>query len=143
MRVKDNTLVDELSDFTKVQSKTGDWKIATHDSRSAKEDAARAAGTAGATLEYQLPTAITGFRVFVFFPGAENDPQFSVAGRDGTFHAVTVAKDSYFHGAGEYGYWKPILFHAEKLSGATVLKIEFTGEAQVGRVEISHQALSP
>jgi mannan endo-1,4-beta-mannosidase len=141
VRVKDDTLVDELSDFTNVQSKTGDWKIATHDSRSAKEDAARAAGTTGATLEYQLPTTITGFRAFVFFPDTENDPQFSVAGRDGIFHALTIAKESYFHGAGEYGYWKPVLFHAERLSGGTVLKIELTGAAQIGRVEISHQAL--
>lgn len=141
VRVKESTLVDELSDFAKLQSKTGDWKIATHDSRSAKEDAARAAGAAGATLTYQLPTAITSFRVSVFFPGAENDLHFSVRDSDGIFRAFTVQKESYFHGAGEYGYWKPILFHAEKLSGGTVLKIELTGETQIGRVEITHRAV--
>jgi mannan endo-1,4-beta-mannosidase len=54
-----------------------------------------------------------------------------------------VQKEIYFHGAGEYGYWKPVLFHAEKIHGGNFLKIELTGETQIGRVEIFHPALSP
>jgi hypothetical protein len=46
-------------------------------------------------------------------------------------------------GAGDYGFWEPVLYHAENIgSGAKFLKIELTGETQIGRVEIIH-ALEP
>ena len=143
VNVKSDTLVDELADFTRVRAKTGDWKIASRDCRSAKEDANRAAGGAGDSLVYQLPNAITGFRVLAFFPKAEADPKFWLAGQDGIFHEISVTKQNRFHGAGEYGYWKPVEFAAKKLAGGTSLKIELAGETQISRVEISHPALSP
>ena len=142
VNVKSNTLVDELADFTRVQSKTGGWKTASRDCRSAKEDANRAAGGAGDSLVYQLPNEITGFRVLVFFPKEENDPKFSLAGKDGIFREISVTKQNRFHGEGEYGYWKPVEFDAKKLAGGTSLKIELAGETQLSRVEISHPALS-
>jgi mannan endo-1,4-beta-mannosidase len=134
-------LVDELADFSKLNSHSGDWKIADRDCRSAREDAHRAAGVAGSALIYQLPSAIQNFRVFAFFPKAENDLKFSVSADGKIFQAVAAQKETYFHGAGEYGYWKPVLFHAQAVGGGTYLKIELTGETQISRVEISHLAL--
>ena len=136
------TLVDELTDFSKVNSQRGVLKIASHDCRSAKEDAYRAAGTSGDVLVYQLPNAVQSFRVSAFFPKDESDVKFSVSEDGQNFQAVAVQKEIYFHGAGEYGYWKPVLFHAGKIHGGNFLKIELTGETQIGRVEISHPALS-
>jgi hypothetical protein len=141
--VKSDTLVDELANFTKVQAKTGAWKIADRDCRAAKEDAHRAAGAAGDALVYRLPDAVTGFRVFVFFPKSEHDPRFLLPDGDGQFREIAVRKNDYFRGAGDYGYWKPVEFAADNLSGGAALKIELTGETQIGRVEISHPALSP
>ena len=92
------------------------------------------------TLIYELPNAVESFQVFAFFPKDESDVKFSVSDDGKTFHEVTAQKEIYFHGAGEYGYWKPVLFHAEKMSGGNSLKIELTGETQIGRVEISHPA---
>ena len=69
--------------------------------------------------------------------------KFSVSDDGENFHDIAAQKEIYFHGAGEYGYWKPVLFHAEKITGGKFLKIELTGETQIGRVEISHPALSP
>ena len=137
------TLVDELDGFSKIHAQSGDWKLATRDCRSAKEDADRAAGTAGAALIYQLPNEVQSFRVSGFFPKEESDVKFSVSDDGQSFHEVAVQKEIYFHGAGEYGYWKPVLFHAEKIHGGNFLKIELTGETQIGRVEIFHPALSP
>ena len=137
------TLVDELDGFSKIHAQSGDWKLATRDCRSAKEDACRAAGTAGAALIYQLPNEVQSFRVSAFFPKEESDVKFSVSDDGQSFHEVAVQKEIYFHGAGEYGYWKPVLFHAEKIHGGNFLKIELTGETQIGRVEIFHPALSP
>ncbi len=138
--VKNDTFVDELADFSRVHSKTGDWKIASRDSRSTKEDAHRAAGTAGNALVYELPDAIEGFRVFAFFPKDEHDLKFSISDDGQSFHENAAQKEIYYHGTGEYNYWKPILFHAEELHGGNFLKIELTGETQIGRVEISHSA---
>lgn len=141
--VANATLVDELADFSKVSSQSGDWKLATHDSRAAKEDAHRAAGTAGDVLIYRLPTAVESFRVFANFPNEVSDVKFSVSADGVNFHDVAAQKEIYFHGAGEYGYWKPVLFHAKKIGGGNFLKLELTGETQLGRVEISHPALTP
>ncbi len=138
--VQADTLVDELADFSKVQTRTGAWKIASHDCRSAKEDACRAAGVAGDALVYRLPDNVLSFRVFAFYPTEESDLKFSLS-RDGqNFHDVTAKKAVYFHGAGEYGYWKPVMFHAKGLRGGKYLKIQLAGETQISRVEISHQA---
>ena len=68
--------------------------------------------------------------------------KFSVSDDGQNFQAIAAQKEIYFHGAGEYGYWKPVLFHAEKIRGGKFLKLELTGETQIGRVEISHPALT-
>ena len=141
VQVKSATLVDELGDFSKVSLQSGSWKIADRSCRSAKEDAYRASGTTGDVLIYQLPNDVQSFRVSAFFPKDESDVKFSVSSDGQNFHEVTAQKKIYFHGAGEYGYWKPVLFHAEKIHGGKFLKIELTGETQLGRVEISHPAL--
>ena len=142
VRVKNDTLVDELADFSKINSQSGDWQISNRDCRSAKEDASRAAGNVGDTLTYELPNAVKSFCVFAFFPKEESDLKFSISADGRNFHDVAAQKEIYFHGAGEYGYWKPVLFHAEKIHGGKFLKIELTGETQIGRVEISHPAFS-
>jgi mannan endo-1,4-beta-mannosidase len=143
VKVKNAALVDELADFSKVNSQSGDWTIANGNCRAAKEDAHRAAGGTGDVLIYRLPDEIQNFRVSTFFPKDESDVKFSVSDDGQNFHDIAVQKEIYFHGAGEYGYWKPVLFHAEKIHGGKFLKIELTGETQIGRVEIFHPALSP
>ena len=140
VKVTSNTLVDELADFSKIDSKTGNWKIADRDCRAAKEDAYRAAGTSGDVLIYQVPGEVQSFRVFTFFPKTESDLTFSVSDDGQNFKEVDVKKEVYFHGAGEYGYWKPVLYHADSVAGGKYLRIALTGETQIGRVEISHPA---
>jgi hypothetical protein len=140
VQVSSDTLVDELSDFAKVQSRQGDWTLATNDCRRAKEDAHRAAGVAGDQLVYQLPSAIQSFRVWAFFPKTESDVKCSISDDGQTFREVPVHQEVYFQGAGEYGYWDPVMFHAENIHGGQFLKIELTGETQIGRIEITHAA---
>jgi hypothetical protein len=138
VKVKNDVFVDELNDFSKIDSRQGDWKIADRDCRKAKEDVARAAGNAGDELVYQLPTAIKSFRVFAFFPNDVSAPKFSVSNDGKTFREIAAQNEMYFAGAGDYGYWKPVLYNAEKIGGGKFLKIALTGETQISRVEISH-----
>jgi hypothetical protein len=65
---------------------------------------------------------------------------FSISSGGKTFQQITVRKESYFNGSGEYDYSRPVLFHAENIPDGTFLKIELGGETQIGRVEISHKA---
>ena len=133
------TLVDELADFSKVHARQGQIRIATRDCRRAKEDAHRAAGDAGDALIYQLPTSIDGFRIFTFFPHDVADLKCSISDDGRTYREITASKDVYFSGAGDYGFWEPVLYHAGNFGGnARFLKIELTGVTQIGRVEITH-----
>ena len=132
------TLVDELADFSKVQTRLGNLRITMRDCRKAKEDAHRAAGNAGDALIYRLPTAIEGFRVFTFFTNEVADLQFAISDDGQTYRDIPVGKNEYFSGAGDYGYWKPVLYQAGNIGGeAKFLKIELTGATQIGRVEIT------
>ena len=139
VKVTQATLVDELADFSKVDAHQGNLELKVRDSRKAKEDAHRVAGNAGDALVYQLPTPIEGFRTFVFFPHDVADPKFSVSADGKTYREVSASKEIYFKGAGDYNYWKPVLYHAENIGGdGKFLKIELAGETQIGRVEITH-----
>ena len=92
-------------------------------------------------MVYQLPNAVQSLRVSAIFPKDVSEVKFSISDDGKDFREVAAQKEIYFHGAGEYGYWKPVLFHAEKIRGGKFLKIELSGETQLGRVEISHPAL--
>jgi hypothetical protein len=133
------TVVDELADFSKVRARQGQIRITTRDCRNAKEDAHRAAGNAGDALIYELPTPIEGFRVFAFFPHEVADLKCSISDDGQTYHDIPASKDVYFSGAGDYGFWEPVLYHAGNIGGnAKFLKIKLTGVTQIGRVEITH-----
>ena len=140
VRVKTATLVDEMADITQMYLRQGDWKQATHDCRSTREDAHRAAGMAGSLLTYRLPAPIQSFRVFAYFPQEAHEVKFSISNDGQNFQEVVVQKETYPRGSGDYDYWQPVEFHAEK-TGGTFLRLELTGETQLGRVEISHTAL--
>ena len=65
-------LVDELADFSKIHSQSGDWKLATRDCRAAKEDAHRAAGNAGRYPDLRVAKRHRKFpRVCLFSEGSE------------------------------------------------------------------------
>jgi hypothetical protein len=91
----------------------GDWKIATATAAPPRKTPprGRCGGDAGLSA---AQSAMQSFRVFAFFPKErKRHVKFSVSD-DGQISRVPAQKEAYFHGAGEYGYWKPVLFHAEK-----------------------------
>jgi len=137
------TLVDELVDFSRIHSLSQGWRLVSRDSRVTREDAHRAAGGAGEWLVYQLPSAIDSFRVFAFFPKTASAPTFFLSSDGNQFHSVDARAQDVFHGAGDYGYWLPVQYQAEHVGGGTFLKLELSGETQIGRIEISHAARNP
>ena len=139
VEVARGVLVDELAGWERVHFRSGDWEIRSRDCRQAKEDAHRPLPDPGATLTYQLSTAITGFRVFAFFPSETTDLKISVSGADDTLQEIRVGKRVYFEGTGDYGYWRPVEYCANDVPPEShLLRIELTGETRIGRVEIYH-----
>lgn len=145
VKVTRAVFVDELADFSRLHTREGNLEIRTRDCRQAKEDAHRARGEAGSALVYKLPSSIEGFRVFAFFPKDVTDLKFAVSTEGQSFREVPAEKTLYYQGAGDYGYWKPVLFHAKDFATEKVsfLKITLTGETQIGRIEIAHALSNP
>lgn len=135
------TFVDEMDTVAQLHSRQGNIDVKTRDCRKAKEDAHRAAGEAGSELVYRMSTAIRGFRVYAFFPKEIADLKFAVSADGEIFRDVTASREVYYDGAGDYGYWQPVLYQAGELSGEPVmfLKLAMTGETQIGRVEITRK----
>jgi hypothetical protein len=137
--VTHGTLVDELSDLSRLHAQSGTLSVQTRDCRKAREDAHRLAGVAGSAIVYQLPGAPNACRLDAFFPGEVADFRFSVAAEGQDFQPVPSTKRVCFQGAGDYGYWKAVRFECKPAApGATLLRVEFGGEAQIGRIEIDY-----
>jgi mannan endo-1,4-beta-mannosidase len=135
------TLVDELADFSKASSIAGELTIESRDCRAAMEDAHRAAGKTGSWLTYQIPTPMSAARVFTFFPKQIADLQFSVSTDGQTFKPATSKRTDFPFKSGDYGYWRRAVYEVSTNDvRVRFLKIEFTGEAQVSRVEIRRKA---
>ncbi len=139
VQVAQATLVDELADFSRLHARVGTLEIQTRDCRKAKEDAHRLAGAAGSAIVYRLPGPIRSCRLFAFFPKGVADFQFSTSADGETYTRAPSESHPVPSGAGDYGYWAPVMFQSRAFSGdARFLKIEFAGEAQIGRVEIRY-----
>ena len=127
-----------------MHTKLGHLQIKTRDSRQAKEDAHRAAANAGDAMVYEMPTPISEIRVYAYFPSDLTPVNFAVSTNGHEFTAVKADQESYFQGAGDYHYWKPVLFRATDLPAKSkFVKLGFTGETQIGRVEITRLPDNP
>ncbi|MCC6127005.1 MAG: hypothetical protein IT426_18760 [Pirellulales bacterium] len=139
------TLVDEMTEnplyhFDNFRAS----EIKTRGSRPFKEDASRLAGQKGESIIYELPSRIRECRLYTFFPHDIADFRFFVSAKNyyrnpDKYRIASSAKQIFFSGAGEYGYWKPVLFTCKPdAQDARYLKIEFPAEAQISRIEIDH-----
>ncbi len=138
--VRNRTIIDDMQNFNRAYRYNGKFSLETLDSRKAKEDAHRIACTAGSSITYQLAGQLQVCQVDAFFPDQVTDLRFSVSEKGSEFKTVPANKLTFFGGAGDYDYWKPVRFEATpgpEPSSARLLKIEFTGPVQIGRVAIT------
>jgi len=135
------TLVDELADFSKIYARSGQLEIESRDCRSAMEDAHRAGGSAGSFLVYHVTSDIIATKIYTFFPQALADLKFSLSENGEAFHPVMAARKDFPFAKNDYKYWRRAVYELDSVTaGSRFLKIEFTGEAQISRVEIQHEA---
>jgi len=131
-------LVDELMNLSKTHSHSGTAIIDAASTRKAKEDMHRLKGSTGTCITYKVDGPIKSCTLYAFMPNKTADFRISVSAGNNKFSELTVGSESYSIGEGDYGYWTPVLYKAENHSPASMVRIEFTGEAQLARVEITY-----
>ncbi|MBN1855289.1 MAG: cellulase family glycosylhydrolase [Pirellulales bacterium] len=137
-----NTLVDELRDKSILLDMQGDLEFQQNQARKFKEDAHRLVGNQGARVTWRTPQRMIGAKFYLF---AEHDMEViqAMVSADGRhFESIQLDKQTYpIDAAGTYGYWLPILYSCNGLTGdVQYLRIEFKELAHLARVELSYRA---
>jgi hypothetical protein len=67
------------------------------------------------------------------------DLEFQASGDGISRAAVSPVRNDFYHGTGDYDYWKSTLYEVRVFPAGTLyFKIVFKTETQGGRVEIEH-----
>jgi mannan endo-1,4-beta-mannosidase len=139
--IRCKTLVDEMRDLSKIKLFKGKISFENNLARKFKEDSHRIAGSNNSSIVYRVDEPIISFKVFAFFPGKINDFKFYVSENGKKYTQVKSESQSFAIGKGDYNYEVPVLFTgAIQPANDKYLKIEFTGKAQLSRVEIKYGA---
>ncbi len=138
------TLVDEMLDMNLIHKRKGALKLKSNEARKAKEDFHRLAGKKWAGIFttyiiYEVEAPINSWKVYSFFPKKVSDFRFYASADSENFEQINFERKDYFTGEGYYGYYLPVLYQGDvNEENAKYLKIEFTGGAQIARVEIKY-----
>jgi hypothetical protein len=139
VRVDVYTTVDELSDFSRVFAHGGGAVLSTANARAYKEDAHRVKGNARSWITYRTLHPLRYARVFVFMEGSEKSFEFFVSQDGSSFTRIKPKISRFPTEVNPYGYKLPIQYELAGLSpDKRFLKIVFSGEAQISRVELEH-----
>ncbi len=134
------TLVDELRNRNTIFKLEGQAEFRQNQARKFKEDAHRLAGQKRAAVTWKTPGQMTAAKLFVFAE-KNGDILTAQASTDGeSFESVGMRKEVYeMEAAGTYGYWTPILYRVSDMpESARYLRVEFSSDAQLSRVELSY-----
>ena len=134
------TLVDEMQDWQFIDKRNGNLSLETKEARKFKEDYHRVKGTRGASIIYKVEGGpINSWKVYSFFPERISDFRFYVSSDGQDFKPAKFSRRDYFTGKGYYDYHIPVLYESNTPEeNARFLKIEYTAEAQISRVEIKY-----
>lgn len=133
------TLVDEMQDQKFIRESTGELSLEVKQARNFKEDSHRLKGANNSSVVYEVDSPINSWKVYSFFPGDISDFKFYVSADGKDFEQIKFIREDYFAGKGEYDYYKPVLYKGlGSGEDAKYLKIEFTNEAQISRIEIKY-----
>jgi hypothetical protein len=131
------TIVDELQDFRFIHKQSGDLSLESRQARRFKEDIHRLKGNKGSYIIYKVDAPINIWKVYSFFEDEISDFRFYVSDDGKYFKRIEFIRSDYFAGSGNYGYCKPVVYQGFGLTDKTkFLKVEYTSQAQVSRVEI-------
>lgn len=131
-------VVDEMLDFSKLFSHEGNLSLESANARPYKEDPHRLRGTSGDSLVYRTNGAIDSAKILTLMEGPEKEFEFYASTDGATFKKLTPKVSRYGSEANLYGYKLPIKYECEFPPESYYLKIVFTGDAQISRVELRY-----
>jgi hypothetical protein len=135
----DQFLVDELIDFSQMAAHEGTLTLETANARPYREDPHRVKGSAGASILYRVADEIRSATVLTLMEGAEKELEFYLSNDGKSFNRITPKVTRFASEGNLYGYKLPIKYELEDLRAtSTHLRISFTGEAQISRVELRY-----
>lgn len=131
-------LVDELLDLSKTFEHHGNLSLESANARPYKEDPHRLKGGAGDSLTYRCNGQPDSVVLLTFMEAEQKDFEFYVSSDNKKFTRA-IPKITSFESAGSfYGYKLPLKYELTELPKGRYVKIVFTGEAQIGRVELRY-----
>lgn len=137
--VKNLAIIDELHDLSLVYGVSGSLSLDSKQSRRTKEDSSRVKGSAGAHILYRADGPIRQCRLQTFFELGISNFRFSFSEDGKEFKDAEFKRIDYDPGEAVYGYYKPVRYDVQNpLPKARWFQIVFTGDAQIGRIEIDY-----
>src|SRR5262249_7433321 len=115
-------------------------ELRSNDARNYKEDCHRLSGAEGAWIAYHAPHSIVAVRVWAF--GDKQLPELEFYARDDANKRQKLEShtEDYYAGKEMYNFHRPRLYTLDALpDGKSNVTIQFTRDAQIGRVEIEYQ----
>lgn len=137
--VKHRAIVDELRDLSLVYGVSGTLSLESRQARRTKEDSSRVKGSAGARILYRADGPIRRCMMQTFFELGICDFKFSFSQDGKEFKKAEFERKVYDLGERVYGYYKPARYEVlNPFPSARWFQIIFTGDAQIGRIEIQY-----
>ena len=132
-------VIDELIDFSQVFGHDGKLSLETANARPYKEDPTRLKGSAADWISYKTPESLRSVKVLTLMESNRADLEFYLSDDGKTFSKVNAKASSFPTEVNLYGYKLPIKYEVESLpANSHFLKIVFTGDAQISRVELRY-----
>jgi len=132
-------VVDELIDFSAIGDRQGTLKLEAANARPYKEDAHRLKGAAGDWVVYKVSEQLRSARVLTFMEGDEKEFEFYVSPDGKNFQKITPAVSRFPTEVNFDGYKLPVMYQLGSIAAkSNFLKIVFTGDAQLSRVELRY-----
>jgi len=141
VNVKYYTITDEMADHSMIYAYDKISFEKLDRPRIFKEDSHRVKANKDSFIIYKTKGTIENFEIYSFFEGDISDFKVYASADRKNYTALSTNKTSYYVTPGpndyDYGYAKPVLYYGNNnVANARYLKIEFTNNAQLSRVEI-------
>jgi len=139
VKVESLALVDNMENFGQMYFSTPSITVETADDRKFKEDMFRMQGVSGNEMIYFVSGNIQKIKVYSFSKEDVENLKFEVSPDNKKYLPVRTEKHSYNNGKGDYGYWVPVMYEFNSDSENNYLKITFTTDSQISRLEIFYK----
>ena len=137
VRVTDQYVIDEMIDFSQIHAREGKVALETANARPYREDPHRLKGVPRDTVIYRTSERLRSATVFTLMEGEEKEFEFYLSSDGKAFEKVNPTISRFLSEGNLYGYKLPVKYElADIKAKSTFVKIVFTGDAQISRVEL-------